>query len=87
MRIVLFNKGYKNYIKGDVAGLSDEEAEYLAKFGIVVFIGEHQVADLEKLPLKLPNQEKIPNLCAICGEEFNTSEEKVEHKKNVHGIV
>lgn len=87
MRIVLFNKGYKNYVKGDVAGLNEEEAEYFEKFGIVTFIGEHQVAELEKLPLKLPQQEKIENLCAICGEVSDTPEEKVEHKKNVHGIV
>lgn len=84
--IVLFNRGNGKYVKGDVVGLPEEEAQQYVKLGYAIFLGEHQVADLEKLPLKLPQQEKIANLCAICGEEFGTPEEKAEHKSTVHGI-
>ena len=86
VRIVLFKRGNGKYVKDDVVGLPEEEAERYVKLGYALFLGEHECGVIRAIPPNLPQQEKIKNLCAICGAEFETGEEKAEHKKNEHGI-
>lgn len=86
MRKVYFQKGNGKYVKGDVALLSDAEAQEAVESRRAIYLDASNEENVMSAVPNLPKQEKIPNLCAICGDEFQAPEELAEHKEKEHGI-
>jgi len=87
MLTIQFNRGYKAYVKGDIAGFDNETANKLVGSGIASYFGSG-MADrgVPIVPAEFPKQEKIQNLCAICGLEAESVEELKAHKMEAHNL-
>ena len=85
---IKFTRGYDVYVKNDIAGFDRQQAQRYVDIGVAVFFpadpADVSVMESGVMP-PLPKQEKIANLCAICGAIFDTPDELTEHRKE-HGL-
>lgn len=79
-----FIKGWKSYVVGDVAGFQSPETGMLIERGYAVPLDGSQPVAIGEV--RLPQQNKIPHLCAICGYEGKDDDGLKEHKQDKHGL-